>query len=98
MVEKDIKDAPDAPEDPRKRPYAKKKTTSAITKSARKEVDLSFESVQGRLIIIKVGTVEHPALDEDLTDIQEKLSSLLEQNGVKSILFVTHHAIDITVI
>ena len=57
-----------------------------------------LNSLEGRFLLVSVGNDAHPATDEDIKEIREKLISLFEENGVNCITFVTHHAVDVCVI
>ena len=57
-----------------------------------------FSSLEGRFLLVKVGNDAHPAIEEDIKDIRTRLISLFEENGVKCLTFVTHHAVDVMVI
>lgn len=57
-----------------------------------------FKDLEGKFLLVKVGTNDRPATDEDILDIETKLVSLLEQNNIDCVVFVTHHAIEFEII
>jgi hypothetical protein len=68
-------------------------------KKKEKEIErIVFEDLEGKFLVIRVGTEEKPARTEDINDIETKLNKLLEDNKVNCIAFVTHHAVDIELI
>ena len=62
-------------------------------------VDISkFKDIEGKFLHIKVGESAHPATVEQISEIQDKIVSLLEKNNINSLVFVTHHAVSIDII
>ena len=57
-----------------------------------------FEDLEGKFLLVRVGNDKRPAEDSDILDIESKLTKLLEDNDVKCLTFVTHHAVDIMLI
>ena len=55
-------------------------------------------SVEGMFIHVKVGDAQRTATDDDIKDISNKLDELFDKHNVNCIAFVTHHAVDVTVI
>ena len=66
-----------------------KEETSKLIESF-KESDLN-----GKLIVIKVGSVDHLATQEDINDITNQFTEVLEETGLNCRIIVTHHLIDI---
>ena len=60
------------------------------------EVETKFD-IEGRFIHIKVGNDNFPADDKAISSIEEKITDIIEQNNIKCIVFVTHHAVDIKI-
>ena len=58
----------------------------------------NFMEIEGRFMLVKVGTSEQPAADDEIEKIEKKLKDLFENNGINCVAFVTHHAVDITMI
>ena len=58
----------------------------------------NFMEIEGRFMLVKVGTSEQPAEDDEIEKIEKKLKDLFENNGINCVAFVTHHAVDITMI
>ena len=63
-----------------------------------KPMKLSVNSVENKFLHIKVGTESRPASPEDLEQIEEQVKKLLGDNDITCAVFITHHAVDITVI
>jgi len=57
-----------------------------------------FESLEGKFLLVKVGNDARPATDDDIEQIEGKLTGLLEENNVNCLAFVTHHAVEIEII
>ena len=54
--------------------------------------------VEGKFLHIKVGDKNMPAEDTDIERIRTMIEGLLEDNKVKCLVFVTHHAVEINVL
>lgn len=54
--------------------------------------------VEGKFLHIKVGDKNMPAEDADIERIRTMIEGLLEDNKVKCLVFVTHHAVEINVL
>ena len=76
------------------------KTNLETTKTTRnaKIGAKGFESLQDKFLLVKVGTEAEPATQEEITAIHKKLVKLFEENDVNCLAFVTHHAVDISII
>ena len=74
---------------------SKSKIVKPIKKS--KDVKVSDFLIDGRFIHIKVGNEMRPASDSDIKETEEKISDIIEENKIKCIVFVTHHAVEINV-
>lgn len=57
-----------------------------------------FKDLEGKFLLVKVGTNDRPASDEDILDIETKLVGLLEENSIDCVAFVTHHAVEFEII
>lgn len=57
-----------------------------------------LEDLEGKFLLVKVGTPEQPASDEQISDIQNKLIDLFEKNNINCVAFVTHHAVSMEII
>ena len=57
-----------------------------------------YNDLEGKFLLINVGTEEHPATNEMIADIERKIVKLLECNDVNCMVFVTHHAVKMTII
>ena len=56
------------------------------------------KDLEGKFLLVKVGTEDHPATDTQIKDVQEKLLELLESNNIDCVAFVTHHAVSMDII
>lgn len=52
--------------------------------------------LEGKLIVVKVGDADRPALQSDLDDVEKQLKKAFK--GSKCIMVVTHHCIEFEVI
>jgi hypothetical protein len=77
------------------KPKSKSKTVKPIKKS--KDIKISDFIIDGHFIHIKVGNEMRPASDSDIKETEEKISDIIEENKIKCIVFVTHHAVEINV-
>jgi len=60
-------------------------------------VDINkFSNLEGKFLLVRVGTVEKPANNENIKDIEDKLIKLFKDNNVNCLAFVTHHAVDVS--
>jgi len=57
-----------------------------------------LKDLEGKFLLVKVGTSDQPATTPQIEDVQEKLVGLLEQNNVNCVAFVTHHAVSMEII
>ena len=74
----------------------KKETTKSKKKAS---IRLKkFDDLEGKFLLVKVGTDDEPALPEQIDDIQKKLVDLFEKNGINCLAFVTHHAVEMSII
>ena len=71
---------------------AKEKTTKELVKIK------TFKDLEGKFLLVKVGTPEIPAQKDQIQDVQKKLTQLLEENNINCIAFVTHHAVEMEII
>ena len=77
----------------------KKKTAIKKDSTPIQDVDIqTFPNLDGKFLLIKVGTDNRPAESEDIDQIEERLTTLFEENNVNCLAFVTHHAVEITII
>lgn len=76
------------------------KSNEKIAKDNMSNKPFLFDNLKGRFIIVKVGSRERPATNDDIKDIQKNLDNLFQEAGVsdKCILFVTHSDIEINII
>lgn len=58
----------------------------------------TFKDLEGKFLLVKVGSSEVPATDIQIKDVQEKLIELLETNNINCAAFVTHHAVNMEIV
>ena len=75
-----------------------KKKVAIKGKVDKKIVIQKFKDLDGKFLLVKVGTQLAPATDNDIEDIQNKLTTLLKENNVECLAFVTHHAVEMEII
>ena len=63
-----------------------------------KNVKTLFPTLEGRMLVVKVGNEELLADDEVITKVEIKLNELLESFGVNCLLFVTHHFVNVEIL
>tara|TARA_Y100000310_G_scaffold146682_1_gene146001 strand:+ start:1237 stop:1539 length:303 start_codon:yes stop_codon:yes gene_type:complete len=61
------------------------------------KVERVIYSLEGKFLHIVVGNHERPAEQEDIDDIDEKITELFEKHKVNALAFVTHHGIEVHV-
>ena len=88
-------DKPDAQNPPSGGSQVKKVSKKASNKSVSIK---KFKDLDGKFLLVRVGTKEEPASSAQINDIQTKLVELFEKNSVNCLTFVTHHAVDIDII
>ena len=77
----------------------KKKVTSKKDGHQPKDVTIhKFKDIEGKFLLVKVGTDQRPATSEDIEDVQSRLVTLLENNNVNCLAFVTHHAVEVSIV
>lgn len=74
------------------------KEVEELQKKAMSKGKVAFGDIEGKMVVIKVGTEENPASDNDIKNIEEKINELLNRFDVKCLAFVTHHAVDVQII
>jgi len=57
-----------------------------------------YKDLEGKFLLVKVGTNDRPATDGDILDIKTQIVALLEENNIDCVVFVTHHAIEFEII
>ena len=57
-----------------------------------------LKDLEGKFLLVKVGTPEQPATEAQINDIQEKLLDLFEVNDISCVAFVTHHAVSMEIV
>lgn len=69
-------------------------------RTSKKEVTISpiFYDVEGKFMLVRVGSPEVPATDDQIEDVEKRLLNLFNKNNVNCLTFVTHHAVTIDII
>jgi hypothetical protein len=57
-----------------------------------------FKELDGKFLLVNVGTIEEPATDEQIDSVKDNLVDLFEKNNINCLTFVTHHAVKISII
>jgi hypothetical protein len=63
-----------------------------------KREKIFFEDIEGKMLLVRVGNSQDAATDDNIKDVETKLNELVDNLGIKCLLFVTHHAVDIQII
>lgn len=58
---------------------------------------LKFD-IEGKFLLIRVGSKEHPADTDDIENVEEKVRKLLDDYGINCAALVTHHEVDVSII
>jgi len=67
--------------------------------SSKKAIEIKkFNDLEGRFLLVRVGTTADPATDPQIKDIEDKLIKLFKDNNVNCLTFVTHHAVDVVLL
>ena len=87
----------------KKTPVKKKTAVEKEEPKEGKEVSIDTSSidiaaVEGRLLLVNVGTTTDPANDNDIANVREELENLLKEHGIKCLVYVTHHAVDMKIV
>jgi hypothetical protein len=75
-----------------------KKTAKKVEDSSKVIKSTIYKELEGNFLLVRVGTEARPATGPDIEEIEDKLSTLLNDNGVNCIAFVTHHALSMEII
>lgn len=57
-----------------------------------------FGDLEGKFLLVKVGSSEEPASTEQITNIRDQLVDLFEENNINCLAFVTHHLVSMEII
>ena len=78
---------------------AAKKVEEKIKEEVKEEVKVEiFDDLQNKFLLVKVGNDIYPAKNEQIKEIEEKLTSLLEEHKINCLAFVTHHYVDFQIL
>lgn len=64
----------------------------------KKKISKNIYSISNRFVHIKVGDKDRPASEAEITKIQENFDEYIKDNNIDCLVFVTHHAVNISVI
>jgi len=56
------------------------------------------ESLNGKLVLVKVGNSDRPASADDLEDMKKQWEDALNNSEVDCTVIITHHAVDVDVL
>lgn len=59
---------------------------------------ITYLDIEGKFLHIKVGDENSPASTTEINDIENKITKLFNENDIKCVSFVTHHAVNIDII
>jgi hypothetical protein len=93
--ERPEKDAPETLEE------SLMKQPGPVEQGKKNKIEISsieIKSLDGKLLLINVGDPTSPASLEDIKEIEDKFVDLITKNNMNCVVFVTHHAVKITVI
>ena len=69
-----------------------------VKKKISKKVAIKkYSDLEGKFLVVKVGTKEDPASQADVNEVQEALVSLLEVNDINCLALVSGYDIDIKI-
>jgi len=70
-----------------------------VKKKRAKKVSIKkYPDLEGKFLLVKVGTKEYPASQEEINEVQDALINLLEVNDVNCLALVSGHEIDMKII
>ena len=72
-----------------------KDTKKTVVKNIKKVATTKFNGIEGKFLLVRVGTNDRPADSKQIEEIESKLVSFFEKNNVNCLAFVTHHAVTI---
>ena len=75
----------------------KKKTVKDVSPTSKVKLQ-KLKDLEGKFLLVKVGTPEQSATEAQIKDVQEKLIELLDANNIDCVTFVTHHAVEMEII
>lgn len=59
---------------------------------------IKFEDLEGKFLVVKVGSDELPANSDQIKDVCDSLTILFEKNNINCATFVTHHCVEICIL
>ena len=80
------------------------KINSDVVESISDEINLDiksvpFKDIDGKFLIIRVGSAENPTGREGIEEIQESVSRLFAEHGINNTaVLVTHHAVSVEIV
>ncbi|HUS48936.1 MAG TPA: hypothetical protein VMZ91_02120 [Candidatus Paceibacterota bacterium] len=57
-----------------------------------------FGSLEGKFLLVKVGSKDEKASTEQIKKIEDQLIDLFEKNDVNCLAFVTHHLVSMEIV
>ena len=75
----------------------KKKTKEKIKKKTTIK-HKTFNNLEGKFLLVKVGSELDPASTGQIEEIQDKIVKLFEINNINCVAFVTHHLVNMEII
>lgn len=59
---------------------------------------IKFKSLEGKLLLIKVGNDSRPAGENEIKDLENKMVTLLEENDINCAVLVANHTVSVEII
>jgi len=59
---------------------------------------ININSLDGKLLLVNVGTTAEPAETSDIENVRDELQKLLDSHNIKCLVYVSHHAVDMKIV
>ena len=77
----------------------KKVVKKKVEQDDKKEIHIKkFDDLEGKFLLVKVGSDDRPATDEDIDNVRNSLIDLFNKNGVDCLAYVTHHCVEMEIV
>lgn len=63
-----------------------------------KELPVNINSLDGKIILVNVGTSSEPATNDDIENVKERFEKLLKDHDINCLVYVTHHAVNMKIV
>lgn len=75
-----------------------KKEDNATDQNVDIEKLVNYGMLNGKFLLVKIGSDNRPASTEDIEELENKLESLFTENQVDCLALVTNHTVEIEII